>query len=139
MDALSWIGKAAASVADFFVWLYAVMAIVPVIPFAVVWLIVYFLKKEKKLATKRAMDVTTLLLIGVVAALYNQVFQSTFGFYLLLLLFLLGFGLIGNLQQRTKGKVDFRKTARAIWRLGFLGLSAAYVLLTAIGITQNLF
>ena len=139
MDALSWIGEAASRVADFFVWLYAVMAIVPVIPFAAVWLIVYFLKKEKKLATKRAMDVTTVMLIGVVAALYNQVFQSTFGFYLLLLLFLLGFGLFGNLQQRTKGTVDLRKTARAIWRLGFLGLSAAYVLLTAIGITQNLF
>jgi len=108
------------------------------LPFAFVWLAVYIYKKEKKLATKRAMDVTTAMLIGVVAVLFNDVFDSTFGLYLLLLLFLLGFGLLGNLQQRAKGKVDLRRTARAVWRLGFMGLAAAYVLLMAIGLTKNL-
>ncbi|WP_309123244.1 DUF3397 domain-containing protein [Paenibacillus sp.] len=138
MPQLSWIGAVAAWVADVFIHIYAVLAIAPVLPFAVVWLAVYFYKKEKKLATKRAMDVTTALLIGVVAVLFNDVFGSTFGIYLLLLVFLLGFGLLGNMQQRAKGKVDLRRTARAVWRLGFMGLSAAYVLLMAIGITKNL-
>jgi hypothetical protein len=114
---------------------YAALALMPFLTFALVWGIVFLYKKEKKYAIKRAMDVTTVLLIGVVSALYNIVFQSTFGFYLLLLLFLIGFGLLGNLQQRTKGRIDLKRVARAIWRIGFLGLSAAYLLLMTVGLT----
>lgn len=112
--------------------IYAVLAVVPYIPFLLVWFVVYFLKKEKKLATKWAMDVTTAFLIGVVAALYNTIFQSTFGFYLLLIFFLLAFGLLGNFQYRSKGRADLRRIARAVWRLGFLGLTAAYLVLIII-------
>src|SRR5690606_19526224 len=130
---MSWIGTSVAWIKDLIIHIYAVMAIVPMIPFAIAWFVVYAYKKEKKLATKRAMDVTTALLFGVVAVLYNEVFQSNFGLYLLLLIFLLGFGLLGNMQQRTKGKVDFRRTARAVWRLGFMGLSAAYIVLMMAG------
>lgn len=125
-------------IVDAFIWLYAVLAIAPFLPFAFVWIAVYISRKEKKLATKRAMDVTTFALVGVVAVLYNDVFQSTFGLYLLLLLFLLGFGLLGNMQQRTRGRFDLMRTLRAVWRLGFLGLTAAYFLLMAIGITKNI-
>jgi len=123
---------------DVIIRFYAILAIAPFIPFAIVWMVVYFYKKEKKMATKLAMDVTTFALIGIVAVLFNQVFQSTFGLYLLLLLFLLGFGLLGNMQQRLKGRFDPKRTLRAVWRLGFLGLSAAYVLLMLVGIAQNI-
>jgi hypothetical protein len=126
------------SIVDAIVKAYAALALMPFLTFALVWGIVYFYKREKKIAMKRAMDVTTIFLIGVVSTLYNMVFQSTFGFYLLLLLFLIGFGLLGNIQQRTKGKVDLKRITRAIWRLGFIGLSAAYLLLTTIGLTINL-
>jgi hypothetical protein len=126
------------SIVEAIVRAYAALALMPFLTFALVWGIVYLYKKEKKLAIMRAMDVTTIFLIGVVSTLYNIVFQSTFGFYLLLLLFLIGFGLLGNLQQRTKGKVDLKRITRAIWRLGFIGLSVAYLILTTIGITKNL-
>ncbi|HZG55901.1 DUF3397 domain-containing protein [Paenibacillus sp.] len=125
-------------VIDAVIRIYAILAIAPFLPFALVWGGVYVYRKEKKLATKRAMDVTTFALIGIVAALYNQLFQSTFGLYLLLLMFLLGFGVLGNLQQRAKGAFDVKRTLRAVWRIGFLGLSAAYILLMAVGITKNL-
>ena len=130
---------------NFFAWLvdvvlrfYAVMAIAPFLPFGIVWAVVYFIRKDKKAATKLAMDVTTFALVGIVAALFNQVFGSTFGLYLILLLFLLGYGVLGNMQQRVKGRFDPRRTLRAVWRLGFLGLAAAYVLLMLVGIAQNL-
>ena len=126
------------SVIDAVLWVYTALAVVPFVPFLLVWAAVYWYKKEKKLAIKRAMDVTTALLVGVVAGAYNVVFQSDFGFYLLLLLFLTAFGLLGNLQQRTKGSFDWKKSLRAVWRLGFVGLSAAYVILMTIGITKNL-
>lgn len=130
-DVLSWI-------VDAVIRFYAILAIAPFVPFALVWTITYFYKKEKKLATKLAMDVTTFALVGIVAVLFNQVFQSNFGIYLLLLLFLLGFGILGNMQQRVKGRFDPKRTLRAVWRLGFLGLSTAYVLLMLVGIAQNL-
>ncbi|HZG76970.1 MAG TPA: DUF3397 domain-containing protein [Paenibacillus sp.] len=135
---MAWIGNVIDGVVDIVIHIYAFLAIAPVLPFAVVWTVVYIYKKEKKLATKRAMDVTTALLVGVVAVLYNDVFGSTFGLYLLMLIFLLAFGLLGNMQQRAKGKVDLRRTARAVWRLGFMGLTAAYVLLMTVGLTKNL-
>lgn len=112
----------------------AYLAVVPFIPFVLVWGAVYFLKKEKKKAVHWAMDVTTVFLIIAVAALYNEIFQSTFGFYLLLLLFLLAFGLHGNAQQRKYGKVNLRRAGKVVWRLGFFGLSAAYVLFMAVGL-----
>jgi hypothetical protein len=126
------------SIVEAIVQAYAALALMPFLTFALVWGIVYLYKKEKKFAITRAMDVTTIFLIGVVSTLYNIVFQSTFGFYLLLLLFLIGFGLLGNVQQRTKGKVDLKRITRAIWRLGFIGLSVAYLVLATIGITKNL-
>ena len=135
---MAWFGNVIDGVVDIFIHIYAFLAIAPVLPFAVVWIVVYLYKKEKKLATKRAMDVTTALLFGVVAVLYNDVFGSTFGLYLLMLLFLLAFGLLGNLQQRTKGRFDLLRTVRAVWRLGFMGLTAAYVLLMTVGLTKNL-
>ncbi|MCI3919736.1 DUF3397 domain-containing protein [Paenibacillus sp. TRM 82003] len=119
-------------------YVYAAFAVMPVLTFGLAWGIAYLWRKEKKLAVKHAMDVTTLFLFGSVAVLYNLLFQSTFGFYLLLLIFLLGFGLVGNLQHRKKGKIDLKRIARAIWRLGFVGLSAAYVLLMTATIATNL-
>lgn len=116
---------------------YASLAVVPFIPFILVWSIVYFLKKEKKKATHWAMDVTTVFLFGVVAVLYDVIFESSFGFYLLLLLFLLAFGLHGNAQMRKFGKVNLRRAGKVVWRLGFFGLSAAYVLFMAIGLLMS--
>lgn len=119
-------------------YVYAAFAVMPIFTFALVWGIAYLWRKEKKLAVKHAMDITTVFLFGVVATLYNSIFNSNFGFYLLLLIFLLGFGLFGNLQHRTKGTVDVKRIARATWRLGFLGLSAAYLLLMTVHIALQL-
>jgi len=130
-NVLSWI-------VDAIIRIYAFLAIAPFLPFALVWAGVYLYKKDKKTATKLAMDVTTFALIGIVAVLFNQLFHSSFGLYLILLLFLLGYGILGNMQQRVRGRFDPKRTLRAVWRLGFLGLSSAYVLLMLIGIAQNL-
>jgi len=118
--------------------LLAYFAVAPFVPFILVWFLVYFTKKEKKLATKWAMDVTTAFLFFTVAALYNMIFTSSFGPYLLLLIFLLAFGLLGNAQHRKQGKPDLKKAARAVWRMGFLGLALAYVLFMFIGLTKSI-
>lgn len=108
---------------------FIVLAMVPIIPFGLAYFIHYYVKRDKKTALKLAMDVTTLFLILSVSALFNNVFHSTFGFYLILLILLVVGGLIGGAQTRLKGKVDGRKLVRVVWRLAFAGTGLAYILL----------
>ncbi|MNN61975.1 hypothetical protein D3C76_1338850 [compost metagenome] len=109
--------------------LVIVLSIIPVVPFLLVYFISNYMKKDKKRAIALAMDVTTVFLILSVSALFNNVFGSGFGFYLILLILLIACGLIGGAQNRLKGKVDIRRMIRAVWRLTFAGTGIAYVVL----------
>jgi hypothetical protein len=73
-----------------------------------------------------AMDVTGAFLIGCVAMLINRLLHTEFGLFFVMLV--CG-GLIGNAQNRLRGKVDTKKLVRAVWRLSFFGLALLYVLL----------
>lgn len=86
-----------------------------------------------------AMDVTTVFLILIVAALFNNIFSSTFGFYLILLILLVSGGLIGGAQNRMKGRVDVKRLLRAVWRLTFIGSVLAYFLFVIIGFFPYIF
>ncbi|AZK46872.1 DUF3397 domain-containing protein [Paenibacillus lentus] len=107
----------------------AVLAIVPIIPFFLAYFIHYYLKRDKKAALLLAMDVTTLFLILAAAALFNVVFKSGFGLYLIMIILLIAGGLIGGAQNRLKGKVDIKRLLRAVWRLAFAGTGVAYIIL----------
>jgi hypothetical protein len=110
------------------------LAMVPFVAFLVTWFIVYWVCKDKKTATHLSMDVTTLFLIGSVAVMSNRLFQSGMLFWTVVLLFLVLAGLLGNLQTRIRGRVDMGKIAKTLSRLGFVVLSACYVVLLIIGI-----
>ena len=98
------------------------------------------LKRERKKATEFAMDVTTLLLIGIVSSGFDNVFPNMIGgFWIVLFVFLLMAGLIGNAQNRVHGKVDVRRLIRAVWRIGFFLLAFAYIFLVLIGIVKYFF
>ncbi|MFD2612789.1 DUF3397 domain-containing protein [Paenibacillus gansuensis] len=118
--------------------LFGMMAVVPVIPFAAAWLIGYGIVKNRKQAAGIAMDITTLFLIAAVAALFNRLFSSGFGFYGILLFLLLSAGLIGSAQNRIKGKVNVPKLSRALWRMSFLVLSFFYILFMIWGISKQI-
>jgi len=118
--------------------IYAFSAAVPFLWFFVLWIGVYLWRRDGKQATKLAMDVTTLLLIGSVSVMFAQFFDSNFGFFLILLFFLIGYGLLGNLQFRRRGKMDHKKIIRILWRLGFLGLSAVYLVFLLIGLAVSI-
>jgi hypothetical protein len=87
-----------------------------------------------------AMDVTTALLVGCVAVLFDRIFGigSSFGVYLIILVLLLLGGFLGNIQFRKRGTVDTKKVFRAVWRIGFLFMSVLYVLFMFIGIGKVL-
>jgi len=113
---------------------YAFLATVPVIPFILVYVIMTVRGNDKKNAIQLSMDITTVFLLGVVAHLLNERLGTSFAPFFLLLVMLIGGGLIGNAQNRVRGKVDPKKLVRAIWRLSFFGLSVLYIFLMFLAI-----
>lgn len=106
-----------------------ILSILPIIPFLAVYYFCLHLDYSKKAAIMRAMDVTTFFLIISVSALFNMLFGSNFGLYLILLVLLIAGGLIGGIQNRKKGKLDVRRLLRAVWRITFAGTVVSYILL----------
>lgn len=114
--------------------LYTFLALVPFVAFFIVWVVVYYYTKDKRRATHLSMDITTLFLIGSVSFMSRNLFDSGMLLWTIVLLFLVAAGLLGNMQNRLKGKIDLIKIARTLGRLGFVLLTACYVLLLFIGI-----
>ncbi|MNN38547.1 hypothetical protein D3C81_1525520 [compost metagenome] len=110
-------------------------SVVPIVPFLLVYMIHYLWngKRNRRKSLLLAVDVTTVFLILSVSALFNQIFASGFGFYLIMLLLLIIGGLIGGAQNRMKGQVDVKRLVRAVWRLAFLGAGFAYIVFVIIG------
>lgn len=112
----------------------SVITILPFFPFLFVYFIVLRYKKHKKTALLTAMDVTTVFLIFAVAALFNNTFHTGFGFYLILLLLLISIGLIGSAQNRLKGKIDYGRMFKVVWRMAFVMMGISYIVLMVFGL-----
>lgn len=108
---------------------YMVLAGLPFIPFLMTYIIGIWRGMERKKAFHLAMDVTTVFLIGIVSALLSSRSGSSFGFFFIVLVMLIGAGLIGNAQTRVRGKINPPKIVRAVWRLSFFAMVLLYVLL----------
>ncbi|UKS30291.1 DUF3397 domain-containing protein [Paenibacillus sp. HWE-109] len=117
--------------------LYAVLTVAPFITFAILWFLAYVFLRDKKMTTRLTMDVTTLFLLGSVSVMWNKLFHTQFGFWLITLVLLIAFGIIGGYQTHIKGQTDLLRVSRVVWRLGFLGLSALYILLFFLHVGKN--
>ncbi|MEK4060124.1 MULTISPECIES: DUF3397 domain-containing protein [Paenibacillus] len=115
---------------------FITISVIPIVPFLIVYFAGIGLKKEKKSTFLLAMDVTTLFLLLSVSALFNIIFDSGWGFYLILLIVLISTGLIGGAQNRLKGKVDGKRLLRAVWRLTFFFMTVSYILFLVVGLIQ---
>ncbi|HEX7056049.1 MAG TPA: DUF3397 domain-containing protein [Bacilli bacterium] len=119
--------------------LYAILAVVPFLPFVIIFIVLGVLLPDRKKAFGYAADVTTFLLVGSVSALYDKVVHTSLnGIWLLVLAFVIGAGLLGSLQNRNVGMIDYKKIFRAVWRFGFLFLSFCYLLLSVVSIIQHI-
>ncbi|THF75606.1 DUF3397 domain-containing protein [Cohnella fermenti] len=119
---------------DAIVYAYASVAIVPVIPFLLVFFWARWRGNERNQAIKLSMDVTTFFLVGCVSMLLNRL-GTSFGPYILLLFILILGGLLGGAQNRARGRVDSRRLLRAVWRLTFFMTTVLYVVLTIVDIS----
>lgn len=115
---------------------FGVLSVIPVVPFLIVYFAGIGLRQDRRRTVLLAMDVTTLFLLMSVSGLFNTIFNSDFGFFLILLIVLISAGLIGGAQNRLKGKVDGKRLLRAVWRLSFFFLGVGYVLFMAVGLIQ---
>ncbi|GGF77939.1 hypothetical protein GCM10010912_23720 [Paenibacillus albidus] len=115
---------------------FITLSVIPVVPFLMVYFIGMGLKKDRKSTFLLAMDITTVFLLLSVSALFNNIFQSGFGFYLILLIVLISAGLIGGAQNRLKGKVDGKRLFRAVWRLCFLFMGVGYLMFMFVGLIK---
>jgi len=111
---------------------FKVLAGLPFIPFLAAYWIGKLRGLDRKRAIRLAMDVTTVFLIGIVAALLSTLSGTSFGFYLILILMLVGAGLIGNAQNRARGSIDPGRILKAVWRVSFFAMAILYVLLMPI-------
>lgn len=117
------------SIWDSLVRAYAAIAMVPIVPFLLVFIIAAIRGGDRKKAFRLAMDVSTAFLIGCVATLLNFRLNTNFGLFFIILVLLIGGGMIGNAQNRIKGKLDSVKIVRAVWRLSFFAMTILYILL----------
>ncbi|AIQ60233.1 DUF3397 domain-containing protein [Paenibacillus borealis] len=115
---------------------FGVLSIIPIVPFLIVYFAGIGLKQDKRKTFLLAMDVTTLFLLLSVSGLFNTIFNTNFGFFLILLIVLISAGLIGGAQNRLKGSVDGKRLLRAVWRLSFFFMGVSYVLFMVVGLIQ---
>lgn len=118
--------------------LYAFFAVVPFVPFFAAWLIAYVRLRDKRRATRLAMDVTTLFLIGSVSIMFRKTTGSALGLWIVILLFLLLAGFIGRQQNKLKGKVNVPRIVKIVFRLAFFVMSLLYFALLLVGIIQSI-
>lgn len=120
--------------------IFTLATIIPFVTFIILRVVLSRLMEDKKRAKDITIDVTTALLIFSVSAMFNVIFEPGIsGIWILLLAFLIAFGLAGGAQTRQQGQVDLAKTFRIIWRVGFLVLSLLYVIFFFVGIGQSMF
>jgi len=117
--------------------IYIFLSILPFFTFFLLYVIHRIIQRNQKLAVQFAMDVTTFFLIACVSVMYDIVVASTVnGFAWILLFLILTAALIGNAQNRLKGKVDVRRLIRVVWRLAFVLLSCSYIILFIAGLVK---
>ncbi|MBH5316915.1 DUF3397 family protein [Paenibacillus sp. GSMTC-2017] len=119
--------------------LYTVLAVIPLLPFAIVLFGYGAYIQNRKKALLMAMDVSNIFFVLCVAGLFNILFDNRFGLYGILLFMLLGGGLLGNAQFRKRGSVDVKKIFRMIWRLSFFAMSVLYLLFMVIMLGRVVF
>ena len=115
------------------------LATFPIIPFLITFFAYGLFQSDKKIVIRLAMDVTTVFLLFNIGALFNNIFNSELGLYLLLILMLIAAGLLGNALYRKHGQLLWKRVLRIIWRLTFFLTAILHIIFMLIIIIRLAF
>lgn len=104
---------------DIIKYIFSAIAMFPILPFIIVYIGYELYTKDRKRSIRMAMDVSTLFFALSVAALFNELFDSGFGIYGIMLTMIIGAGLLGNAHYRKNGAIPWKRIIRVIWRVTF--------------------
>lgn len=111
-------------------YIFSAIATIPILPFIIIYLGYGAIVKNRKKAIRMAMDISTLFFLLNVAALFNQLFNSSFSIYGILLVMLIGGGLLGNAHYRKGGIIPWKVILRVVWRITFFVTAFLYIILS---------
>jgi len=115
------------------------LTVFPFLGFPLVYLLVYAVKRNKRLAGSWAINITNLLLIRSAVLTYGQIWPEGWSaWWWVIGLYLLLITLLGFLQIKWKGKLYLKKIGFSAWRLSFLLFGFLYVLLIATGVVKTM-
>lgn len=119
---------------DIFIKTYAVIATIPFISFLLIYYLIIFLGKSKKIALDWSSYITSILLYSAVTAQLKVLFQLESSFWwcaswIALILVSLAF-----LQWKIRGKINYKKLMISTSKLGFITLGIFYITFFIVGL-----
>ncbi|MET3682040.1 asparagine N-glycosylation enzyme membrane subunit Stt3 [Alkalibacillus flavidus] len=118
---------------EFIATIVAILATVPFVTFFMLFIIEKKRTKTATVSTKRAADVTTALLLIAVYALIEYIFDVSL-FWETVIIYMVLLAIVLTVQWRKEEEITFLRAVRFVWRLSFVMLSVAYLLLVIIAI-----
>ncbi len=111
----------------------------PFLTFALVYVIVYAWKKDKRRALNWSVTITNLFLMHAVSVAYDLMWPGTWSvWWWIAAMFVTLVVCLAWLQIRVRGKVSLRKIGFSAWRLSFLLFCLGYVVLFSAGIWKTM-
>lgn len=109
--------------------IYLGLAKHPFLTFGAVWILVYLIRRNKRTATRSAMDLSFFVMIGSVSGLLKVLTGSDWGFWFIVFAVLTAAGFAGRELESSPGGLQLPLLLKWVCRPGFLVLSLLYILL----------
>jgi hypothetical protein len=115
------------------------MIVLPFVGFGLVYGLLRLWLRDRKKSLLWAINVTNIFLIEAVVVFYSEIWpRAVSAWWWIVLLFLSVASVLGWLQYRLRGKLSLRKIGITTWRILFLILCCAYIVLFTTGIWKQL-
>lgn len=117
--------------------LIAICVIMPIIVYLAVYTISRQMLKNNKKAVRISADATTFFLIMAVHYAIIALFEHSYLWIILIVLIIIASTVL-FMHYKVREEVDLKRVFTGFWRASFLLFSAAYFLLSAIGILERI-
>lgn len=114
-------------------WFLATLITVPLVAFYLIYIITVKTTKSKKLAFKRAVDLSTILFILAVYFIANEIWNISLFWFLLITIISVAI-IFTIIHWKFSNDIDSKKLLKGIWRLNFILFFLSYFILSIYGL-----